>query len=105
MIDLYQRIRRAHGTLRGDLAFANDWEFFTLEPERDLEQLITTGRYAGTLQAFTAGVSLRLINRPARTNLTEHVKYLHIRRQAQVSAHDTVGKLEAHRAGPYEMRS
>ena len=59
MLDLYQRIYDANITLHGDLAFANDWDFFTDSPAEHFESLVTTGPYAGTLEAFTAGVRLR----------------------------------------------
>ena len=59
MLELYQRIREANVTLHGDLAFANDWKFFTNDPAEHFENLVSTGPYAGTLEAFTAGVKLR----------------------------------------------
>lgn len=59
MQDLVRRIRLGNLTLLGDLAFVNTWEFFTADPEHDLGNLITTGRYAGTLQAFRTGTKLR----------------------------------------------
>ncbi|KAK3684713.1 hypothetical protein LTR37_020007 [Vermiconidia calcicola] len=59
MLELHQRIQEANVTLHGDLAFANDWEFFTDEPAEHFESLVSTGPYAGTLEAFSAGVKLR----------------------------------------------
>lgn len=59
MLALYQRIQDANVTLKGDLAFVNDWEFFTGEPGKTFENLVSTGPYAGTLEAFTSGVKLR----------------------------------------------
>lgn len=59
MLDLHQRIQDANTTLHGDLAFANDWEFFISNPAEHLENLVSTGEYAGTLEAFTTGVKLR----------------------------------------------
>jgi acid phosphatase len=59
MLSLYERIRTANVTFHGDLAFINDWEFFIEEPAEDLESLVSTGPYAGTLEAFAAGVKLR----------------------------------------------
>lgn len=59
MLSLYEHIRTANVTFRGDLAFINDWEFFIDEPAEDLENLVSTGPYAGTLEAFATGVKLR----------------------------------------------
>ena len=59
MIDFYQRIQHANVTLRGDLAFANEWDFFTTDPAEHFESLVSTGPYAGTLEAFATGVKLR----------------------------------------------
>ncbi len=59
MLELYQRIKHANTTLQGDLAFANEWEFFTGEPAEHFESLVSTGPYAGTLEAFSTGVKLR----------------------------------------------
>lgn len=59
MQDLVHRIRRNNITLKGDLEFVNNWNFITNDPENDLGNLITTGCYAGTLQAFSTGVKLR----------------------------------------------
>ena len=59
MLDLYQRIHEANVTLRGDLAFANEWEFLTDKPAKDFEGLVSTGPFAGTLEAFATGVKLR----------------------------------------------
>ena len=59
MLELYQRIQQTNETLQGDLAFANDWEFFTTDPTKHFESLVSTGQYAGTLEAFATGVKLR----------------------------------------------
>ncbi|KAK5175349.1 uncharacterized protein LTR77_000488 [Saxophila tyrrhenica] len=59
MLDLYNRIQEANVTLHGDLAFANDWNFFTSTPADHFESLVSTGIYAGTLEAFQTGVKLR----------------------------------------------
>ncbi|KAL8942117.1 MAG: hypothetical protein Q9216_001842 [Gyalolechia sp. 2 TL-2023] len=59
MLDLLQRIKDSNITLKGDLAFVNDWEYFSLEPSAEHDQLTTTGPYAGTLSAFAAGTRLR----------------------------------------------
>lgn len=59
MLELFQRIRHADIPLEGDLAFANDWDFFAPHPSEQFEQLTTTGPYAGSLSAFQAGVTLR----------------------------------------------
>lgn len=55
---LYQRLQETNATLFGDLKFATDWEFF-MDGAAGLEQLVSTGRYAGTLEAFATGVKLR----------------------------------------------
>lgn len=59
MLELYQRIQESNLTLQGDLAFVNEWEFFTDDPAEHFETLVSTGPYAGTLEAFAAGVKLR----------------------------------------------
>jgi acid phosphatase len=59
MLSFYQHLQREKGTLTGDLAFANDWEFFMSEPHHRLENLVSTGPSAGTLEAFETGVKLR----------------------------------------------
>ena len=59
MLSLYEHIRTANVTFHGDLAFINDWEFFIEEPAEELENLVSIGPYAGTLEAFAAGVKLR----------------------------------------------
>ncbi|KAI9842419.1 MAG: acid phosphatase pho5 [Sclerophora amabilis] len=59
MLDLLKRIRESSVQLKGDLEFVNDWEYFTQDPSKHLEQLVTVGPYAGTLEAFTTGVKLR----------------------------------------------
>ncbi|KAI9882833.1 MAG: hypothetical protein M1823_005419 [Watsoniomyces obsoletus] len=59
MLALLQRIRDSGVTLKGDLEFVNDWSYFTQDPEKHLEQLTTTGPFAGVLEAFTTGVKLR----------------------------------------------
>nr|POE79497.1 3-phytase b [Quercus suber] len=59
MLDLYGRIQRSNITLQGDLAFVNDSRFFLDDPTGHFEQLVSTGPYAGTLEAFTTGVELR----------------------------------------------
>ncbi|KAJ9211710.1 hypothetical protein DTO166G4_6717 [Paecilomyces variotii] len=58
-LDLLSRIKSASVALNGSLAFVNNWTYFTDEPSKDFDQLTTTGPYAGTLQAFTAGVRFR----------------------------------------------
>jgi len=59
MLELFQHIQKANTTLTGELAFANDWDFFMSDPSVRLENLVSTGPYAGTLEAFATGVKLR----------------------------------------------
>lgn len=59
MLELYHRMKDSNVTLQGDLAFVNHWDFFTTEPAEHFESLVSTGPYAGTLEAFTTGVKLR----------------------------------------------
>ncbi len=62
MLDLFKRLQEAEEaniTLYGDLAFATDWKFFTSTPADHFESLVSTGVYAGTLEAFETGVKLR----------------------------------------------
>ncbi|KAI9817954.1 MAG: acid phosphatase pho5 [Phylliscum demangeonii] len=75
MLQLLERIRESKVVLTGDLEFVNDWKYFTEEPENHLEQLTTTGPYAGVLEAFTTGVKLRtryshLVAQSAEKNTT-----------------------------------
>lgn len=53
------RIKASEIELKGDLAFVHDWQYFSADPELHLEQLTSTGPYAGNLEAFTTGVRLR----------------------------------------------
>ncbi|GLA73827.1 acid phosphatase pho5 [Aspergillus tubingensis] len=53
---LLDRIHKAGIPLNGSLSFLNNWTYITTNPERDFEQLTTTGPYAGTHQAFETGV-------------------------------------------------
>ncbi|KAL5339619.1 phosphoglycerate mutase-like protein [Aspergillus crustosus] len=55
---LLKRIREAEIVLNGSLSFLNNWEYITATPEKDFDQLTTTGPYAGTLGAFTTGTRL-----------------------------------------------
>lgn len=59
MLDMLERIKATGTTLKGDLAFVNDWQFLATDPQRHFEQLTTTGPYAGTLGSFTTGTKLR----------------------------------------------
>ncbi|KAF2839772.1 phosphoglycerate mutase-like protein [Patellaria atrata CBS 101060] len=59
LMKVVNRIRSAKTPLKGDLAFANTWKYFTTDPKLQLEHLTTTGPFAGTLGAFTTGVRLR----------------------------------------------
>jgi len=59
MLELYQHLQKANVTLQGDLAFANDWDFFMADPAQRFENLVPTGPYAGTLEALKTGVKLR----------------------------------------------
>ena len=59
MLELYHRMKNANITLQGDLAFVDHWDFFTSEPAQHFESLVSTGSYAGTLEAFATGVKLR----------------------------------------------
>lgn len=59
MLELYQHLQKANVTLAGDLAFANEWNFFMADPAQRFERLVATGQYAGTLGGFTTGVKLK----------------------------------------------
>ncbi|KAL8693879.1 MAG: hypothetical protein Q9218_001388 [Villophora microphyllina] len=59
MLALLQRIKGSNVTLKGDLTFVNNWQYFSLVPSAEHDQLTTTGPYAGTLSAFAAGTKLR----------------------------------------------
>jgi acid phosphatase len=59
MLELYQRIQHSQYPLNDSLSFANTWNFFAPDPSTHFEALVSTGPYAGTLQAFSTGVNLR----------------------------------------------
>ncbi|KAF2177173.1 phosphoglycerate mutase-like protein [Zopfia rhizophila CBS 207.26] len=59
MINLLQRMKDSKITFEGDLEFANDWKFFSSDPQAEFEQLTNTGPFSGTLSSFTTGVRLR----------------------------------------------
>jgi len=59
MLELYHRIEHSPHPLNGSLAFANDWNFLTYDPSAHFDNLVSTGPYAGTLEAFGTGVKLR----------------------------------------------
>lgn len=59
MLELYHRIQHSQYPLNGSLAFANEWNFLTHDPSAHFESLVSTGPYAGTLEAFGTGVKLR----------------------------------------------
>lgn len=59
MLTLYQRLNHAGIEFQGDLSFVNSWDFFMPEPSKRLENLVPTGPYAGTLEAFGTGTKLR----------------------------------------------
>lgn len=59
MLNLYHRIAKHDHSMNGSLSFANEWDFLTQDPARHYENLVSTGPYAGTLEAFATGVKLR----------------------------------------------
>lgn len=59
MLELYQRLQHSNVTFTGDLAFVDSWNFFAPHPNEQFEQLTSTSRNAGTLQAYSTGVKLR----------------------------------------------
>ena len=77
MLKLLERIAQSNVTLRGDLEFVNQWQFFCdgtpvpsditsshplndmIDPSSQHDQLISTGPYAGTQSAFRTGTKLR----------------------------------------------
>ncbi|KAI4163546.1 MAG: hypothetical protein LQ342_002818 [Letrouitia transgressa] len=75
MLDLLQHIKDSNVTFKGDLEFVNDWQYFSLYPLVEHDQLTTTGPYAGSLSAFVAGTRLRsrylhLLDAPSKPNKT-----------------------------------
>ncbi|KAH8705585.1 histidine phosphatase superfamily [Talaromyces proteolyticus] len=56
---LVRRLKDLEVPLNGSLSFFNNWTYFTQVPERDFDQLTSTGPYAGTLGAFTTGTRFR----------------------------------------------
>ncbi|KAI9891870.1 MAG: acid phosphatase pho5 [Vezdaea aestivalis] len=75
MLATFDSLKQSGLVYKGDLAFVNGWNFFSSgkstastdsihlktlpDPSTEFEQLTTTGPYAGSLQAFTAGLKLR----------------------------------------------
>lgn len=59
MLELYQHLQKADVAFSGDLEFVNNWNFFMADPAQRFENLVATGGYAGTLQAFSTGVKLK----------------------------------------------
>ncbi|MCJ1467225.1 acid phosphatase pho5 [Pseudocyphellaria aurata] len=59
MLALLERIQDWNGTLKGDLAFVNNWKYFSNDPSSHHGQLTTTGPYAGDLTASRTGDKLR----------------------------------------------
>jgi hypothetical protein len=57
-LDLLNRIKEADVVLNGSLSFLNNWVYITTTPEKDFDQLTSTGPYSGTLGAFTTGTRL-----------------------------------------------
>ncbi|OAG25305.1 phosphoglycerate mutase-like protein [Alternaria alternata] len=53
------RMKESGRVFTGNLAFFNDWELFWSSDDTHLEQLTSTGPFAGTLSSFTTGVRLR----------------------------------------------
>ncbi|KAF2737578.1 phosphoglycerate mutase-like protein [Polyplosphaeria fusca] len=58
MTKMLNKITNNTITLRGDLAFANNWQLFWSD-DSQIAQLTSTGPFSGTLGAFTTGVRLR----------------------------------------------
>ncbi|KAA8618384.1 Histidine phosphatase superfamily branch 2 [Pyrenophora tritici-repentis] len=56
---VYQRMKASNKTFTGNLAFFNNWTLYWTSDKTEVEQLTTTGPFAGTLSAFTTGVRLR----------------------------------------------
>ena len=54
-----ERMKESGKNFTGNLAFFNDWQIFWSSDQHDLEQLTSTGPFAGTLGSFTTGVRLR----------------------------------------------
>ncbi|KAL8829657.1 MAG: hypothetical protein Q9191_001886 [Dirinaria sp. TL-2023a] len=59
MLKLLERIRQSNVTLRGDLGFVNQWQYFCDDSSAQHDQLTRTGPYAGTMSAFRTGTKLR----------------------------------------------
>lgn len=55
---LIKRLQDLHVPLNGSLAFLSNWTYFVHDPSQ-YGQLISTGPYAGTLGALTAGAKFR----------------------------------------------
>ncbi|RMZ29501.1 hypothetical protein D0859_06408 [Hortaea werneckii] len=56
---VHMHLQKANMTFSGDLSFVNDWNFFMRNPAQRFENLVATGAYAGTLEAFATGVKLK----------------------------------------------
>ncbi|EHY57449.1 hypothetical protein HRR83_002934 [Exophiala dermatitidis] len=58
-IELLERLQNPKVELKGPLSFLKSWEYFTDPADPSFENLTATGPYAGTLQAFNTGRTLR----------------------------------------------
>ncbi|KAE8845886.1 hypothetical protein PTNB73_01867 [Pyrenophora teres f. teres] len=56
---VFQRMKASNKTFTGNLSFFNNWTLYWTCDQTDLEQLTSTGPFAGTLSSFTTGVRLR----------------------------------------------
>lgn len=75
LLRLLERLYNVNITISGDLNFLYDWTFFSSDPQKDFDQLTSSGPFAGTLGAFTTGVKIRtryghLLEEHTRTNRT-----------------------------------
>ncbi|KAI9823486.1 MAG: acid phosphatase pho5 [Thelocarpon impressellum] len=60
MLSALEHIKSLKLKLKGDLAFLDDWEYFSNGTSSStVPHLTATGPYAGTLEAFSTGVKLR----------------------------------------------
>jgi acid phosphatase len=58
-LNLLQRLSDSKVNLSGPLSFLNTWTYFTNPADPEFENLTAVGPYAGTVQAFNTGKTLR----------------------------------------------
>ncbi|KAF2458235.1 3-phytase B precursor [Lineolata rhizophorae] len=59
LVNAIEEAKENNATFHDDLEFLNKWNYFLSDPPSQIEQLTSTGPFAGSLGAFSTGVKLR----------------------------------------------